>query len=127
MSGGNKKLLCVDDAPKVLKSLGKILSKYFDVETARNGPEALEVFGQAGPFPVVLVDYSMPGMNGVELVRELRKLYPRTQAILLTSHSDPDIVLTAMNEDGIFKYLMKPAAIQKLIEVIQEAFETVGE
>lgn len=127
MSGGSKKLLCLDDAPKVLNSLGKILSKYFEVETATNGKEALDVYKTKGPFPVILVDYSMPGMNGIELVREIRKLNPRTHSILLTSHSDPDIVLTAMNEDGIYKYLMKPAAIQKLIEVIHEAFESAGE
>ena len=117
-----KHILCVEDTPKVLESLSKVLSNYYIVSSAQTGEEALEIFQESGPFPVALVDYSMPGMNGVELIQKIRKLSPGTQSILLTSHSDPDTALTAMSEAGVFKYLMKPVAMEKLLEVVEEAF-----
>ena len=123
----HKHILCVEDTPKVLESLSKVLSNYYTVSSAETGEEALEVFKESGPFPVALVDYSMPGMNGVELIHEIRKVSPTIQAILLTSHSDPDTALTAMSEAGVFKYLMKPVAMEKLLEVVEEAFSLFGD
>lgn len=64
----------------------------------------------------------MPGMNGIELIQKIRESSPATQAILLTSHSDPDTAISAMAESSVFKYLMKPVAMEKLLEVVEEAF-----
>jgi DNA-binding NtrC family response regulator len=119
----HKHILCVEDTPKVLESLSRVLSNYYTVTSAHNGEEALEVFEQSGPYPVALIDYSMPGMNGIELIHRIRELSPATQSILLTSHSDPDTALSAMEEAGIFKYLMKPVPMEKLLEVVAEAYQ----
>jgi response regulator RpfG family c-di-GMP phosphodiesterase len=118
-----KKLLLVDDTPEVLNSLEKVLSKYYSVCTARNADEALEaleVLDEEAPFDAALVDYAMPGQNGIELIQEIKRQYPSTQSILLTSHSDPETVMTAVSDSSINKYLMKPVAIQKLLDVIEE-------
>ena len=98
------------------------MSHYYTVASAQNGEEALELFEESGPYPVALVDYSMPGMNGIELIQKFRESAPGMQAILLTSHSDPDTAISAMAETGVFKYLMKPVPMEKLLEVVDEAF-----
>ncbi len=119
-----KHLLLVDDTPEVLNSLEKVLSKYYTVSTARDAEQALQVLEEDGPFDLALVDYAMPGQNGIELIQEIKKRYSTTQSILLTSHSDPETVMTALSESAINKYLMKPVAIQKLLDVIEEMLES---
>ena len=63
-----KKLLLVDDTPEALNSLEKVLSKYYSVCIARNADQALEVLDEEAPFDAALVDYAMPGQNGIELI-----------------------------------------------------------
>jgi len=119
-----KNLLLVDDTPEVLNSLEKVLSKYYTVSTARDAEQGLAVLEKEGPFDMALVDYAMPGQNGIELIQEIKSRYPSIQSILLTSHSDPETVMTALSESAINKYLMKPVAIQKLLDVIEDMLKS---
>jgi len=63
----NDKILLVDDEPKVLAAIKRQLRKKFRFETALSGEEALKVIDEKGPFAVVVSDYKMPGMNGIDL------------------------------------------------------------
>ena len=78
-------ILCVDDEPNILRSLNWLLRKDFDVLTAPNGHEALALVRQ-NDFDVIISDQRMPGMTGVEFLREVSRVSPRAIRILLTGY-----------------------------------------
>jgi len=123
MSNENKiKLLMVDDEVKFLESISKRLAlKNFDVTTAATGQEAIES-AEKGFFDVAVVDFQMPGMDGVQVLNALKKRHKYIEIIMLTGHATVDSAVEA-TKLGAFKYLEKPYAFEKLVEVIKEAYE----
>lgn len=80
------KILCIDDEELGLFVRKMMLeSEGFEVTVARDGKSGLELFGQK-PFDLVLLDYSMPGMNGGEVAETMRRLRPQTPIILLSAY-----------------------------------------
>lgn len=116
------RVLCVDDEPSILRALSWLLQKEFEVITADNGREALDL-AAASEFDVVLSDQRMPGMSGVDFLREMRSLSPRTTRILLTGYSDLQAVLRSVNESEIFRYITKPWNVGELPKVVAQAAE----
>lgn len=115
-------LLCVDDEPGILRSLKWLLQKEFDVSTATSGHEALALV-RRNDFDVIISDQRMPGMTGVEFLREASRIAPRPMRILLTGYSDLDSVTRSANESEIFRFVNKPWHIDELPRLVAEAAE----
>ena len=123
MSSHNKlKLLLVDDEIKFLKSITERLAlKDFDVIAASNGEEAI-ASAEKDLFDVAVVDFQMPGMDGAQVLKALKERHKYLEIIMLTGHATVDSAV-ACTKLGAFKYLEKPYAFEKLVEVIEEAYE----
>ena len=115
------RILCVDDDPNLLAGLANTLRRRFDVTTAANGPDALRIVADAGPFDVIVSDYRMPGMDGAEFLRRARQLAPTTVPVLLTGHATLEGAIAAVNEGRVFRILLKPCPPEILIGAIDEA------
>ncbi|HUO52990.1 MAG TPA: FAD-dependent oxidoreductase [Gemmatimonadaceae bacterium] len=111
-------ILTVDDDLEVLAAIERDLrAKYageFRVLKASSGQSALdavrELKKRGAPVALFLVDQRMPGMTGVELLRELRTLYPEARKVLLTAYADTEAAIASINDVGLDHYLMKPWA-----------------
>ncbi|MBU4345685.1 MAG: response regulator [Desulfobacteraceae bacterium] len=116
------KILLVDDEEIMLKYLSRFLiKKDFDISTAMTGNEALEIIKKQD-FIVVLLDVLMPGMDGIETLREIKKIKPMTEVIMLTGHASVQVAIKGMKL-GAFDYLMKPFNQDELIEKLRLACE----
>ncbi len=113
-------VLCVDDEPAILRSLQWLLKKEFDVQVAASGQEALAMVGH-DKFDVVISDQRMPGMMGSDLLREVRKVSPRSMRILLTGYSDLQAILRSVNDGEVFRFVNKPWNIKELPGIIANA------
>ena len=101
-------VLFVDDDEIVLVSIEKSLKdEAYDKHFAKSGEEALEIL-QREEVHVIVVDEVMPRMNGLELLKIVRKEYPHIVRMVLSGYAQPDDVKTAMFEEGIYKYTAKP-------------------
>ncbi len=115
-----KKVLLVDDEVDFTASLGKVLRRRgFEVETASDGMTAVVRIAKE-PFHVVILDVKMPGMDGMQVLAEIKRLAIDTQVILLTGHLSLSDEETGLKE-GAFAYLFKPFPILKLVNLIEEA------
>lgn len=102
------KILFVDDEPAVLDGYRRTLYKDFQIETASSGIEALELIRSSGPYAVVVSDMRMPGMDGVAVLSQVRKISPDTVRIVLTGYADFDSAMSAVNDGEVFRFLTKP-------------------
>lgn len=117
------RVLLVDDEEQFVKNMARILKvRGFDVSTALDGHEAMNAVKYAGGFDVVVLDIKMPGMDGIEVLGEIKKRAPDTEVIMLTGHATLESGVQAMRK-GAYDYLMKPCDIDDLVEKIQEAHE----
>lgn len=103
-----EKILFVDDEPYILQSLQRQLYQRFDMHIAENGKEALRLLKERGPFAVIVSDMRMPNMNGIELLKLVKDLYPDTVRLMLTGYADRETAIEAVNTGQIFRFLTKP-------------------
>lgn len=101
------RVLFVDDDERVLNALRALFRADYEVLLAGNPGEALALL-RADPVPIVVSDQRMPGTTGVEFLREVRKLYPRTVRLLLTGYSDLAAMVGSINEGEVFRFVKKP-------------------
>jgi DNA-binding NtrC family response regulator len=114
------RVLLVDDEESFVEYLGKRLSaRGMQVSISLSGEAALERV-KTQELDVVILDVRMPGMSGVETLRELRKLRPELQVIMLTGHASIESGVEGMKL-GAFDYLVKPCDIEVLTKAINEA------
>jgi CheY-like chemotaxis protein len=107
-------ILVVDDNPSMAKTLTDIIGiKGFEVYSAYSGREALMIL-QYQPVDILLTDVVMPDMNGVELYRKARKIFPKLTTILMTSYAADDIIHQGLAE-GIKTVLTKPLDIELML------------
>lgn len=124
MSVERLKVLFVDDETDFLNTLLKRMTKRgLDVCGAGSGEEGIDRM-QAGPCDVVILDVRMPGMDGIQVLREIKKQWPLTEVIMLTGHASLEAAREGM-ELGAFDYLMKPVDIDELLYKIEDAFEKI--
>lgn len=116
-----KKILVVDDAKNILSSMKRQFRKQYDIHTAEQGEEALSILDAKGPFCVVVSDMQMPGMNGAELLTQIKKRSPDTIRILLTGQADMDAAISAVNDGQIYRFLTKPCPMTTLSESLEES------
>ncbi|MDA8139349.1 MAG: response regulator [Desulfobacteraceae bacterium] len=112
----------MDDETGYLETAVKRMKKRgIDVIGASSGTEALETLA-AQAIHVVVMDVRMPGMDGIQALREIRQRYPLVEVILLTGHASMEVAIQGM-ESGAFDYLLKPIDIDELIYKIQDAYK----
>jgi DNA-binding NtrC family response regulator len=113
-------VLLIDDETEYLETLMKRLRKRnLRVNGVSSGEAALELLREI-PVDVVVLDVRMPGMDGIQTLREIRKINPLVQVIMLTGHASVEVAIQGM-ELGAFDYLMKPANLDELLYKIQDA------
>ena len=116
------KLLLVDDEERFLSSTIKLLTKKgYDAITAASGAEAIEKL-RRHTVHVVILDVKMPGMDGLDTLIEIKRLYPMVEVIMLTGHATVESAVDGL-KSGAMDYLMKPTDIEELLQKAEEAFE----
>lgn len=101
-------ILLVDDEPNVLKALQRVFrQEHYRVLLAQDSESALNILRNQ-PCQVVISDYMMPGMDGANLLKRIKSLYPETIRIMLTGHADTGAVMGAINEGAVYKFILKP-------------------
>jgi DNA-binding NtrC family response regulator len=124
MNQGRPNVLFVDDETDFLKTLLKRMSKRgIDVRGAGSGEEGLAMMRESTS-DIIVLDVRMPGMDGIEMLREIKKQWPLTEVIMLTGHASLEAAREGM-ELGAFDYLMKPVDIDELLFKIEDAFGKV--
>lgn len=118
----NFNVLLVDDELEFLETLVKRLTKRkLNISTAKSGEDALKIIEEK-QIDVAVLDVRMPGMNGIQTLREIKKIDPLMEVIMLTGHASVEVAIEGM-ELGAFDYLMKPADIDELFYKLQDAFK----
>jgi DNA-binding NtrC family response regulator len=116
------KMMLVDDEERFLSTTQKLLSrKGYDVLTAVSGAEALEELHKHNVH-VVILDVKMPGMDGIMTLKEIKRLFPMVEVIMLTGHATAESAVEGL-KSGATDYLMKPTDVNILIEKAEEAYE----
>ena len=116
------KVLLVDDDAMVLAGLKRQLRNHFDIDTALSGEDALNQVQQNGPYAVIVSDFMMPGMNGIEFLSRVKKSNPDTVRMMLTGAADMPTAIRAVNEGSIFQFHPKPCPAETLCQAIQTFF-----
>lgn len=113
-------LLVDDEVPFVEAMTRRLTKRNLTVLTAFNGQESLASLGKNNSVDVVILDVKMPGMDGIETLREIKKAFPLVEVIMLTGHATVETAIEGM-KIGAFDYLMKPCDIDQLMGKVQEA------
>jgi DNA-binding NtrC family response regulator len=115
-------VLFVDDEVEFLDTLLKRMKKRnLRASGVKSGEEALDFLDQ-NPTDVVVLDVKMPGMDGIQALKEIKKLYPLIEVVMLTGHASVEVAIQGM-ELGAFDYLMKPVDIDDLLYKVQDAYK----
>ena len=115
------KIMLVDDEERFLSTTQKLLTKKgIDAVTAASGAEALETLMHKY-IHVVILDVKMPGMDGNETLKEIKRRFPLVEVIMLTGHATVESAIDGL-KSGATDYLMKPTEIDDLIAKAREAF-----
>lgn len=118
------KILFVDDEPNVLRALERLLmDEQYTLLKAGSGDEGLQLLEENEPVPLVISDYRMPGMSGVEFLKTVYERWPETVRIVLSGYADTAAIVEAINEGHIYKFIPKPWNDDQLRVTIAKAVE----
>ena len=116
-----KRILVVDDEENARIALSKILTREgYDVASAANGYEALNYL-RGKDVDLIITDINMPEMNGMAFLRELNKVHPASNVIMITAYGEVESYIEAMDL-GVFEYINKPVKIDELKKIISMVF-----
>jgi len=114
-------ILVVDDDPAVRRTVGEMLSRAdYGVLTAEDGRTALEMLQKRPDIDLVIVDYRMPGMDGLALVRRIKEMRLAVPVMIMTGHGDLESYLCATNL-GVVRYVDKPVGMRALLQTVRES------
>ncbi|WP_024334806.1 response regulator [Desulfotignum balticum] len=113
-------LLVDDEVPFVDTMIKRLTKRNMDVLPAYGGEDALKKLAENKRVEVVILDVKMPGMDGLETLKEIKKEFPLVEVIMLTGHATVESAIDGMKL-GAFDYLMKPSDIDLLVEKVTEA------
>jgi two-component system response regulator HydG len=117
-------ILVVDDLRNIRLTLSGIFEdRGYNVVTAEDGYQAIEAIKEMH-FDVILMDIKMPGINGVDTYREVKKIDPKAVVIMMTAYSLEDLVKRAVSE-GVYTCIYKPFEIDKVIVLVEDAIKEV--
>jgi DNA-binding NtrC family response regulator len=113
-------LLIVDDNPDACRMAARLIgwAGDYETDTATDVFAALEMM-EHKPYALTIIDYQMPGLNGIELFRRMKEVRPDIKAIFLTGFTTIDVVFPAIDA-GVLRVLAKPVDFEELIPVIDE-------
>ncbi|MDO8893121.1 MAG: EAL domain-containing protein [Sulfurimicrobium sp.] len=115
-------LLLLDDEEGILNAIARVVhAEGYRILRANRPHAALDLL-TTHAVGVIISDQRMPEMNGIELLRKVRKLYPDTVRIMLTAHADQQVIAAAINEGAVYKFIFKPWSDEQLRTDIREAF-----
>lgn len=115
------RLLIVDDEEIFLGATAtRLRIRGFDVTAVDRGEKALEVVRQQ-PVDIALVDLKMPGISGEQTLRELKRISPHTEVVILTGHGSVESAVECIKE-GAYSYLQKPCELEPMLEVLADAY-----
>ena len=113
-------VLVVDDDDSMHHGCRRVLeAEGYRTETAEDGLTALNLLQQA-PFDIAVIDLVMPGMDGLELLAEIKRMAPETEVVMITGHATVETAVQAM-KNGAYDYLQKPFVPKSLLQVIEKA------
>src|SRR4030066_2315314 len=116
--GTNHSILIIDDEPYLMRSLGLILQRAgYNITTAANAAEAIHLL-QAGAFDLTFLDIKLPDQNGIQLLPQIRELYPEMPIFILTAHATLDTAIGAVRS-GAKDYLLKPIDPETILNRVQ--------
>ena len=114
-------ILLVDDEVPFVETMTKRLTKRdFQVQTAFSGQAGLDVLQKNHDVEVVILDVKMPGMDGIETLKQIKSKHPLVEVIMLTGHATVESAIDGMKL-GAFDYLMKPCDMDQLIAKVMDA------
>ncbi len=117
------RILFVDDEQNILNVLRRLFqSGEYEIHTANSGREALKIM-QEHVFSLIVSDYRMPEMNGIEFLKLAKEKSPNTIRIVLTGYADVDVAMAAINEGEAYKFVEKPWDEENLRVQIRRAIE----
>ncbi len=115
------RVLFVDDEDDFRETIVKRLNaRKIQATGAESGLKALDIV-KDNDFDVIVLDVKMPGMDGIETLRHLKKMKPEIEVIMLTGHASVEFGLKGM-QLGAFDYVMKPAPLTELMDTINQAY-----
>lgn len=119
-------ILLIDDERTFLETIiTRLRMRGIDAEGVDSGEKALQVM-QTRTFDAIILDVSMPGMDGIATLQALRKVNPGVPVIMLTGHATLETADKGM-EFGAFDYMMKPCPIDELLDKVSEAIRSTAE
>jgi len=119
-----KRLICVDDEPFILKSLQRSFRKDgYELLFAGSGLDALSIFERVQPIQVILSDFIMAGINGLDLIRMVKATRPHVVGIILTGYANVHQCAAALDEKSIFAVIHKPWDLDLLRRTVARAME----
>ncbi|NMB35979.1 MAG: response regulator, partial [Firmicutes bacterium] len=118
-----EKILLVDDEVNVLLAYQRHVRGLYKVTLAKSGDEGLSALEEQGPFAVVVSDYCMPGMDGIQFLSLAHRLKPDTVRLMLTGYADLENAIKAVNEGNIFRFLTKPCKSEEFKIALAAAVE----
>ncbi len=118
-----KTVLCVDDELNILKSVQRLLRKEdYRLLTASSAEEGLTILEQE-TVHLVVSDHKMPGMSGIDFLKLVKKKYPKTIRIILSGYAEIHIVMDAINQGEVYRFMTKPWNDEELIMTITQCLE----
>ncbi len=117
------RILIVDDEEAILETMNFTFMDHYDVLTTSDPKTAISILEENQPVSVVITDQRMPGMTGVELLKEVYKRFPETVRIILTGFADSEATINAINDGHIYGYVNKPWEPDELKTIVRRASE----
>ncbi len=114
------RLIIIDDEPIVGKRLRQVFGKMgFSVETFTNSLKAVQ-FMEKNPFDIVVTDFKMEELDGMEVLREAKRINPNARVIIITGYAKPETAKEAF-KNGVFDFMVKPFRLEELKEAVLRA------
>lgn len=115
-------VLVVDDEPRSVQTIARILDEFYELRTAESAAEAIQIL-ESETIQVVISDQRMPDMTGLELLTLTRSRWPEVLRIIVTGFTDAQDVIRAINEAGIYHFIAKPWHPDELLQTVRNATE----
>lgn len=117
------KILYVDDELVNLELFKVNFDKDYTVFTTNNAKEGFNILMNNEEIGVIITDLKMPEVNGIEFISEIKRKWPQKVCILLTAYMETDVMLRAINDHTVYKYLLKPWKKEMVKRIIDRALE----